>query len=272
MVGRDSRRHRIQEDQVHQELQVVHRIQLVQGFQQVQLVRELQGLQEHQAVRWVRQVQQVQGLHLVQRVQGLQLHVVHLVQRLQQVQGVREVQQLQRLQGHQVVHRAREVQGVQQVQRVQGLQRGTKGYRLSWGIIRRTNYLDAGSVLSGARSSSFSWGSIVSTRSGKTRGSGVSSRSGRSWGSRWAVDSGGLALAPGRKSVVLTLLTEDAVEGVFTGLGWRSDGELNFHQLGPCVVSISSEYLNAVLNSLVHLIDGGVELRDDNKTRHNGEC
>lgn len=80
-------------------------------------------------------------------------------------------------------------------------------------------------------------------------------------------------MAPGwETSEVLTLLTEDAVEGVLTGLGWGSDGKLDFHQLSPCIVGVSTEDLDAVLDALVHLIDGGIELGDDNKTSHNGEC
>ena len=47
---------------------------------------------------------------------------------------------------------------------------------------------------------------------------------------------------------------------------------MDFHQLSPCVVSVSTENLDAILNALVHFIDGSIELRDDNKTCHNGKC
>ena len=78
--------------------------------------------------------------------------------------------------------------------------------------------------MSRARGSRSSRSAIITAGSRGTRLSGVTSWARRSWGSRWASNLGGFALTPGGKtSEVLTLLTEDAVERIFTWLGWRGD-------------------------------------------------
>lgn len=56
----------------------------------------------------------------------------------------------------------------------------------------------------------------------------------------------------------LTLLTEDAVEGVLSGLAWWGDRDLHIHQLGPGAVGVDAEGLNTVLNAVVDVIDGDV--------------
>jgi len=58
----------------------------------------------------------------------------------------------------------------------------------------------------------------------------------------------------------LTLLTEDRVEGVLSWLGGWSDSHLNLHQIGPSAVGVDSEGLNAVLDAVVDVIDGDIEL------------
>lgn len=39
---------------------------------------------------------------------------------------------------------------------------------------------------------------------------------------------------------------EDRFEGVFLGLGWRGDGKLDVHQLGPRAVGVHAENLEKV--------------------------
>jgi len=69
----------------------------------------------------------------------------------------------------------------------------------------------------------------------------------------------------------LTLLTEDAVEWVFAWLGWRSNRQLDVHQLSPCRVSVDSELLDSFLNTEVHIVDGVVQRWNDHKNGQDGE-
>jgi len=84
---------------------------------------------------------------------------------------------------------------------------------------------------------------------------------GRSWGSWWARSARGalgllqLADALGWETT-LTLLSEDAVEGVLAGLGWRGDRQLHLHQIGPRSVGVDTEGLHAILHSVGDVIDG----------------
>jgi hypothetical protein len=63
----------------------------------------------------------------------------------------------------------------------------------------------------------------------------------------------------------LTLLTEDAVEGILAGSAGWGDGKLNLHQIGPSRVGIYTEGLYSILDTGVDVIDGAVQLGYNNQ-------
>lgn len=82
-----------------------------------------------------------------------------------------------------------------------------------------------------------------------------------------------MAHAVSRESVSgLTLVTEDAVEGILAGLRWWRHGDLDVHELGPSGVSVDAESLNSILNSVVQLVDVDIELWHHDQDGNDCEC
>ena len=73
------------------------------------------------------------------------------------------------------------------------------------------------------------------------------------------------------ESLVLSLLTEDGVEGVLSWLGGWHDGDLDVHHLGPGRVGLGSEDGDSVEDFIVDLVDGRVEGWDDDDTGTDGQ-
>ncbi|GMT26522.1 hypothetical protein PFISCL1PPCAC_17819, partial [Pristionchus fissidentatus] len=133
---------------------------------------------------------------------------------------------------------------------------------------------DAGGVAGRAGERGVGDGAVVSGRAG---GSGVSGRTSLSRGSgraRRALRLHRLALLPGRESgEVLSLLTEDGVEGVLSRLGWRSHEDLDVHHLRPRGIGLGTEDLHAIDDVIVDVDDLLVETGNDDEAgdhRHGG--